>query len=61
LRAVLVKCLQLGHPKAKYFIFLVEQGRELGLQRYLDDWGYTIVAWLDSTSALGDLERKVKS
>ena len=56
LRGVLVKS-----PAAKYYILLVEQGKEADLQRYLDVEAHTIVCWLDSDEALERLERSVAS
>ena len=54
LRAVLVKS-----PSPKYYVFLVENGKEDDLQSYLDIEGHTIVCWLDSDEALEALDRKL--
>jgi len=55
LRAVLVKS-----PNSKYYVFLVESGKEADFQRYLDSEGHTIVTWMDSDNTLEGLERKIK-
>ena len=54
LRAVLVKSLN-----AKYYLFLVERGREADFQHYLGIEGHTVVCWLDSDNELAVLERKL--
>lgn len=52
LRALLAKS-----PTSRYFIMLVEEGREAELQRYLDLESHVIVSWLDSDTALASLEQ----
>lgn len=52
LRGVLVKS-----PPGKYYVMLVERGRERDFQRYLDVEGHRVVCWLDSDAALAGLER----
>ena len=47
LRAVLARS-----PAHKYFVFLVEHGREPEFQRYLDSEGNAIVRWLDNEADL---------
>ena len=56
LRAVLVKNLD-----AKFYILLVESGKETDFQRYIDIDGITIVSWLDNDSEIACLEQKLKS
>ena len=55
LRAVLVK-----GPVPRYYVFLVESGKEADFQDYLDSEGHTIVCWLDSDEILATLEQKLK-
>ena len=55
LRGVLVRS-----PTSRYYVFLVESGKEGDFQRYLDVEGHTVVCWLDTDSELGVLERKLK-
>ena len=55
LRAVLVKA-----PDAKYYVFLVEYGKEVDFQSYLDVEGHVVVWWLDSDNDLEALERKLE-
>jgi SAM-dependent methyltransferase len=47
LRAVLARS-----QAHKYFVFLVERGREVDFQRYLDSEGNAIVRWLDNEADL---------
>ena len=51
LRAVLARS-----PANKYFVFLVERGREDDFQRYLDSEGNVIVRWLDNEADLRAIE-----
>lgn len=51
LRAVLVKS-----PINRFFVFLVEAGKEPLFQQYIDTEKHVIVSWLDSDEALGKLE-----
>ncbi len=55
LRAVLVKSRE-----AKFFVLLVESGREIDFQHYLDIEGHTIVCWLDDDGKLETVEQKLK-
>lgn len=55
LRAALVRS-----PQARFYVFLVERGREGELDRYLLAEEHTVVAWLDSDEALGALQRAVE-
>ena len=54
LRAVLVKS-----PGPKFFILLVERGKETEFQRYLHRESLTVVCWLDNDAELQALERKL--
>jgi hypothetical protein len=56
LRGVLVKS-----STRKFYIFLVERGKETDFHNYLTIEGHTIIHWLDCDSELEELERKVKS
>jgi hypothetical protein len=56
LRAVLVK-----NRIDRYFIMLVERGKEDRFERYVREEPLTIVAWLDSTAALRTLEPRLES
>ena len=47
LRALLVKS-----PSGRFFILLIEKGKEADAQRYLDVEKQTIISWLDSDAAL---------
>ena len=51
LRTVLVKS-----PSAKFYILLVENGKEEDFQKYLKVEDLTIVCWLDNDEHLGNLE-----
>ena len=55
LRAVLAK-----NRSNKFYVLLVERGHESAFQRYLEEEGMSIVAWMDSDAPLADLERGVK-
>jgi hypothetical protein len=52
LRAALVK-----NPQGRYYIFLIERGKEEDAQQYLDQEGQRIVWWLDTDEHLEALER----
>ncbi len=54
LRAVLVKS-----SAGKYFIFLVERGKEVGFIDYLSMEKHRVVVWLDSTEALESVETRL--
>jgi hypothetical protein len=56
LRAVLVK-----NSIGRYYVWLVERGKEADCERYLERDKGTIVHWLDSTEELDALEQKVRS
>ena len=55
LRGVLIKS-----KDKKYYVFLVEKGKEDSFQEYLDIEGHTILCWLDTTEALEGLEKKLQ-
>ncbi len=52
LRALLVKS-----PSGRFFVLLIEKGKEKDAQRYLDVEHQTIVCWLDSDDALARVEQ----
>lgn len=54
LRAVLVK-----NRISKYFVLLVERGKEKEFDLYVQGEPLSIVAWLDSTDSLRDLDEKL--
>lgn len=54
LRAVLVK-----NRINRFFVMLVERGKEAAFQLYVDQEPLLIIAWLDSTEALLALEAKL--
>jgi hypothetical protein len=54
LRAVLVKS-----PARRFYIFLVERGKEPAFERYLAVEEHRIIAWLDSTEACELVERRL--
>lgn len=55
LRAVLIR----NRLTARYFILLVERGREAAFDAYLVQESCDVVAWLDSTEALDALRASV--
>lgn len=57
LRGVLIR----NRTTGRYFILLVERGEEPSFDRYMAQEGLDVVAWLDSTTALDDLARKVRA
>jgi hypothetical protein len=56
LRAVLVK-----NRVDRFFVLLVERGKEDAFMRYVEGEPLEIVAWLDSTEALTALKEKVQA
>lgn len=56
LRGVLVK----NRQTVRFFLFLVERGKEQGFEEYCRAENLEAVVWLDSTGALESLEKKVK-
>lgn len=55
LRAALVK-----NSINKFYIFLLETGKEDAFNEYLDVEKHEVICWLDSDSELEELERKIK-
>ena len=55
LRAALVK-----NPNAKFYIVLVEKGKEADFARYLSTEGQKVVSWLDGDVPLGELEARLE-
>lgn len=55
LRGVLVK-----NRIGRYFVLLVERGKEDLFSRYLEIESLDVVCWLDSGEALEELERRVR-
>jgi len=55
LRGVLVR-----NPDRRYYVLLVERGKEEAFQGYARDEGLQVVTWLDDTSVLEALEDAVK-
>ena len=55
-RAVLVK-----NRIDRFFVLLVERGKEEAFDRYVASEPLTIVAWLDTTEALAALDAKVNA
>ncbi|RMD66548.1 hypothetical protein D6833_01335 [Candidatus Parcubacteria bacterium] len=54
LRAVLVR-----NELAKFYILLVESGKEAAFQQYVEQEGLKLICWLDSTSALKRLQNLI--
>lgn len=54
LRAVLLR-----NRIDRYFVFLVQRGKEDLFYKYVEDEPMTIVCWLDSTEALQELEGRI--
>lgn len=54
LRAVLVK-----NRMDRFFVMLVERGKESAFERYVETEPLRVVAWLDNTEALQALARQV--
>lgn len=55
LRAVLVK-----NRIDRFFVLLVERGREDAFFRYVESEPLTIITWLDTAEALAALERRLR-
>lgn len=55
LRAALVKGCE-----GKYYIFLVENGKDEDLHKYLAQEKHKIVCWMDNDNSLNELENKLK-
>jgi hypothetical protein len=56
LRGVLIK----NRGTGRFFVLLVEKGKEADFEKYCRSENLAAVAWLDSTAALESLERKVR-
>lgn len=55
LRGVLIKNRDTG----RYFVLLVERGREAGFDAYCTQENLAVIAWLDGSAALDELARKL--
>lgn len=55
LRGVLIK----NRATGRYFVLLVEKGRESLFDAYREQENLSVIAWLDSTTALDGLARKL--
>jgi hypothetical protein len=55
LRGVLVK----NRGTGLYFVFLVENGKEDLFREYCEDENLTVISWLDSDEALGEIEKRM--
>ena len=53
LRAVLVR-----NPSGRYFVLLVEKGKQVAFDAYVKSEHLAIVCWMDSDEGLSALERK---
>jgi hypothetical protein len=56
LRGVLIK----NRATGKFFVLLVEKGKEKKFDDYCEQENLSVVAWMDSSSALEALEKKAK-
>ena len=57
LRGVLIK----NRVTGKYFVLLVERGKEKKFDEYCQQENLAVVMWMDSSRALESLEKKAKS
>ena len=57
LRGVLIK----NRATGKFFVLLVEKGKEKKFDEYCAQENLAVVAWMDTSSALESLERKTQS
>jgi hypothetical protein len=55
LRGVLIK----NRSTARYFVLLVERGREKAFDAYCEQENLAVIAWLDSAAALDALARRL--
>lgn len=55
LRGVLVRGFD-----GKYFVLLVEKGKEPDFESYLSREKQEVVVWLDTTASLDEIERKIR-
>jgi len=56
LRGVLIK----NRGTGRYFVLLVEKGKEPGFDAYCGQENLAVIAWLDSSAALDALARKLE-
>jgi hypothetical protein len=56
LRGVLIK----NRGTGRFFVLLVEKGKEDAFEQYCQAENLVVVAWLDSTAALESLEKKAR-
>ena len=56
LRGVLIRNMLTG----RYFVFLVEKGREVAFDDYMKQESLEVIAWLDSTESLDALAAKAR-
>ena len=57
LRGVLIK----NRTTSKFFVLLVEKGKEKQFDEYCSQENLAVVAWMDTSSALESLEKKAQS
>lgn len=57
LRGVLIK----NRGSGRFFVLLVERGKEALFETYCRKENLAVVAWLDSSAALQELEKKLES
>ena len=57
LRGVLIK----NHTTSKFFVLLVEKGKEKQFDEYCRQENLAVVAWMDTSRALESLEKKAQS
>ncbi|MDX1959911.1 MAG: hypothetical protein SFU98_15175 [Leptospiraceae bacterium] len=55
-----LKCALVKSPEKKYYIFMIETGKEKEFNDYILDEGHEIIHWIDSTENLEKLENKLK-
>lgn len=55
LRAVLGK-----NREGRFYLYLVESGREADFERYAEEEEQEIVCWMDNDRDLGEIERRMK-
>lgn len=57
LRSVLIR----NRTTNRYFVLMVERGREASFNAYCDQEGLSVVSWLDSTEALDELAARMEA
>ena len=55
LRGVLVK----NRGTGRFYVFVIESGKEDLFSKYCEDENLTVISWLDSDAALGKLENRM--